>query len=333
MFHKQREDPFFRIPTPVLFAHRGGAGEEPESTPRAFRHAALVAGADVFEIDIQASKDPEIVVWHGPLLENVHNGTSLLGKTDIRDLSFRRELEGRAWVVHPDFPGELEKSPDRLLLTLEEFLNFVEILERELKEKGRPRTLHLNIELKKGHGIDREWGPLWGRLFRLLDSQPERRGIILASADQRLLSAIRGQMAGRSGRIYPTNLSYREQLTFRHLMAPTFTSLLFRAGSLIFRPEDPPEGPYAFETYYKLASKKLVENVISDKCAFHVFLTSFGLFFPPADCGKDAQLEKVLNKLLEAGVDGIMTDYPEKVERLLRKSGVRKDTGEFQATG
>lgn len=333
MFHKQREDPFFRIPTPVLFAHRGGAGEEPESTCRAFRHAALAAGVDVFEIDVQASKDPEIVVWHGPLLENVHNGTRLFGKRDIRDLTFHEELEERAWVVHPDFPGELEKSPDRLLLTLEEFLVQLELLEKELEDKGRPRTLHLNIELKKGHGIDREWNPLWDRLFRLLDSQPERRRIILASADHRLLSAIRRQMGERGGRTYPTNLSYREQLSFRHLMAPTFTSMRFTAGILFSRAEDPPEGPYLFITYYKLASKKLIKNVISDQRAFYVFLTAFGPFLPSADDRKDSELEGILHKLLKAGVDGIMTDYPCKVARLLRNSGVRKDIGEFQETG
>jgi glycerophosphoryl diester phosphodiesterase len=44
-------------------AHRGGAGLRPENTLAAFRHAVAL-GADGAELDVQLSKDGEVVVFH-----------------------------------------------------------------------------------------------------------------------------------------------------------------------------------------------------------------------------------------------------------------------------
>jgi glycerophosphoryl diester phosphodiesterase len=65
------EDPIFKIPTPILFAHRGGAAEVPESTWEAFEHAVLNAKVDLLELDVQLTDDNAIVLWHGPNLDNV----------------------------------------------------------------------------------------------------------------------------------------------------------------------------------------------------------------------------------------------------------------------
>ena len=45
------------------FAHRGGAGLYPENTLAAFRDA-VARGCDGAELDIQLSKDGEVVVFH-----------------------------------------------------------------------------------------------------------------------------------------------------------------------------------------------------------------------------------------------------------------------------
>src|SRR5689334_17395510 len=66
----RRKDPIFGLTTPILFAHRGGAKEAPESTEAGFRHA-IECGTDVLELDVQLTKDQEMVVWHGPNLNNV----------------------------------------------------------------------------------------------------------------------------------------------------------------------------------------------------------------------------------------------------------------------
>jgi len=188
-----RIDPFFGLKTPIVFAHRGGAGEVPESTEEAFRHAAIKVRVDVLEIDLQVTKDKEIVVWHGPELEIVHNGVRRLTDMDIRDMDFHKDLEGRAWVVHPEYKEKLEKLTERKLLTLEDFLGLVKTMEKELNDAGRPKMLHLNIELKPGKGkcAERAWMPVLVKMFDLLDREDPKRGIVLAGSMQEIVDAIR----------------------------------------------------------------------------------------------------------------------------------------------
>src|SRR5229473_4645360 len=50
------------MPT-LNFAHRGGAGLYPENTLAAFRDA-VARGCDGAELDVQLSKDGEVVVFH-----------------------------------------------------------------------------------------------------------------------------------------------------------------------------------------------------------------------------------------------------------------------------
>jgi glycerophosphoryl diester phosphodiesterase len=66
-----RIEPIFGLQTPLIFAHRGGAREVPESTRKGFAHAKEIAKVDVLELDVQLTKDGEFVVWHGPKLDNV----------------------------------------------------------------------------------------------------------------------------------------------------------------------------------------------------------------------------------------------------------------------
>ena len=65
-----RNDPVFGRPAPLLFAHRGGAKEAPESIQKAFEHARAVR-SDLLELDVNLTRDRKILVWHGPCLKNV----------------------------------------------------------------------------------------------------------------------------------------------------------------------------------------------------------------------------------------------------------------------
>jgi glycerophosphoryl diester phosphodiesterase len=48
------------------------------------------------------------------------------------------------------------------------------------------------------------------------------------------------------------------------------------------------------------------------------------MIFPSVDAGNEDQLKTVLKEMTEIGVDGVMTDYPEKVVRLLRSLNLRE---------
>jgi glycerophosphoryl diester phosphodiesterase len=59
---------------PLFFVHRGGAGLRPENTLEAFSHG-LSFGADAIELDIQTTRDGEIIVLHDPTVDRTTNGT------------------------------------------------------------------------------------------------------------------------------------------------------------------------------------------------------------------------------------------------------------------
>src|SRR5437868_11354418 len=54
-------------------AHRGASAYEPENTLRAFRRA-MELGADMSELDLQLSKDGELVVMHNYIVDETTNG-------------------------------------------------------------------------------------------------------------------------------------------------------------------------------------------------------------------------------------------------------------------
>jgi glycerophosphoryl diester phosphodiesterase len=55
---------------PAVIAHRGASWDEPANTLRAFRRA-IRAGADYVELDVQATRDGELVAVHDPLRDTL----------------------------------------------------------------------------------------------------------------------------------------------------------------------------------------------------------------------------------------------------------------------
>ena len=70
-------------PTPLVFAHRGGAALAPENTMEAFDRAAGL-GADGFELDVRLSRDRVVVVHHDATLDRT---------TTLRGLVSRRTAD------------------------------------------------------------------------------------------------------------------------------------------------------------------------------------------------------------------------------------------------
>jgi len=66
---------------PQLLAHRGGPVHAPENTLAAFRNAIAI-GADWLEMDVQVTKDGELVVIHDETVDRTTNGSGA-----VRDLT------------------------------------------------------------------------------------------------------------------------------------------------------------------------------------------------------------------------------------------------------
>jgi glycerophosphoryl diester phosphodiesterase len=296
-----RIDPIFKLKTPILFAHRGGVLEAPESTARAFQYALDVAKADVLELDVQLTRDGQFVVWHGPDLNNVRiEGVS--DRPADRDKDHKKiydfywaELDGKAWVADPEVKSLDEnqidlsgvpKEDDRRLLLFDVFLK-------------RFSAAPLNIELKESFKRHINEGDRKGlkdnvRAFSdILNADPGNRIKVVVSAIDEYIDEFREQ----NGKKYPTGLSTKEQL------------ILHTIGIKM-------KGR-AFETTHSrlLTTREIVDRVRKAGGATFVFLTEFGSFLPAID--KKVPSKKDIFEILDRGVDGIMTDRPQSVREIM----------------
>ena len=109
-----------------IWAHRGASAYAPENTLEAFRLAAEM-GADGVELDVQLSRDGELVVAHDETIDRVSNGTGYIKDytlAQLKELSFNR--------LFPAFK-------DARIPTL-----------KEVYELLKPGGLTVNVELKTG---------------------------------------------------------------------------------------------------------------------------------------------------------------------------------------
>ncbi len=111
---------------PLIWAHRGASAYMPENTIPAFQKA-IELGADGIELDIQLTKDGEIVVCHDELIDRTSNGTGFLKDytlEELRQFNFNK--------THP----EVKRAAIPTM--------------REVFELIKETNLTINIELKTG---------------------------------------------------------------------------------------------------------------------------------------------------------------------------------------
>ncbi len=85
----------------LIIGHRGAMGYAPENTLVSFEEG-IRRGADLLEMDVQLSKDGEVVVMHDASVERTTNG-----KGHLRELSWRKikTLDAGGWY-NPEFAEE-----------------------------------------------------------------------------------------------------------------------------------------------------------------------------------------------------------------------------------
>lgn len=112
-----------------VIAHRGYSGKYPENTLLAFQQAAKhhIAG---LELDVQLTKDREVVICHDETIDRTANGTGL-----IKDLTL-------AELKTFDFSGNHDQAPS----SAPELTQIPTL--REFCEWFKPLDIMVNIELK-----------------------------------------------------------------------------------------------------------------------------------------------------------------------------------------
>lgn len=80
--------------TPLIWAHRGASGSAPENTLVAFQRA-IELGADGIELDIQLSKDNEIVVCHDEKVDRTSDGVGFIKDytlAELKEMNFNQQF-------------------------------------------------------------------------------------------------------------------------------------------------------------------------------------------------------------------------------------------------
>ncbi len=293
LIDKVRLDPVFKtLNTPLLFAHRGGAAEAPQSTLRAFRYALEQTGTDVLELDVRMTCDRQMVVWHGPELDIVR----IVGQPDIPRFRSRRdigqytwdEIRDRGWVADPwevaRYHGDdndlssVPMEPDRRLLLLSEFLDAFRCapLNIEIKDRISPTEVDSFVALL------RDAPPC-------ADAGARKRTILVASAIDAVLRRLEKISVGEW---------------------PTSVPLLLHFAQIFRVPLPGMLGNRSLETLPCpiTAGRSVIKQMHASGGAVHPFISRFlgisGLDEDP--CVEDEKIKD----LLDRGVDGIMTDRP-----------------------
>ncbi len=228
-------------------AHRGASGSFPENTVSAFR-AAIDAGADLCELDVQLSRDGAVVVIHDDTVERTTDG-----KGEVAELTLAELKRLDAGVKFKGGPFKGAQIP-----TLDEVFSVT---------SGK---CGLNIELKAG-GLEHQVAQIMQARNALGDS-------IVSSFNWEYLKKI-------------------QQLHFN-----------IRVGLLAEeKPVDLVMNAVAMRAY---SINPRWDMVTSDLCkAAH----ERGLKLYTWTVDADSRMRA----LIESGVDGIMTNYPERLRTVV----------------
>jgi glycerophosphoryl diester phosphodiesterase len=239
----------------LRIAHRGASGSAPEHTRAAFMRA-LDIGVDMIELDVQLSRDEELVVVHDFELERTTNGRGPVRSHDWADL---KTLDAGSWFA-AEFAGQR-------MLTLSEVVDIVD-------ERAR-----LNVEVKPTAGDERI---LADKLVGLLERRGKLASTVVSCFDFDVLREIR---------------SADEKLKIGLLTHdPDFTRVWRVARELEARSVHP---------HWALLTPEVLSRARDEGLEVLVWTVN--------------EID-IMSALVDQGVDGIISDYPERFSKVGRTS-------------
>lgn len=237
----------------INIAHRGASGYAPENTIAAY-DLAVKMKSDYFEVDVQRSKDGELVILHDTTVDRTTNGTGKVGDLTLAEL---KSLDAGSWFS-PRFQGE--EIP-----TLEEILD---------RYKGKRSGIL--IELKNPElypGIEKQ----------LADLLKKKR------------------MHKRTGKVIVQSFNHESIQAYHQIQPSVPVGVLISYTQYKDGVSDEQIDAFASYAQYFNPNKSLVDSDLVKR------VHQRGLkIFPYTIQDKEAA-----DRLIKAGVDGIITDYPE----------------------
>jgi len=154
--------------SPLLIAHRGGAGVWPENTLFAFQHAADL-GVDVLEMDVHLTADDNLVVIHDADVKRTTNGSGPVASMTVAQL---QQLDAAYNFSPDDGATHPYRGQGITIPTLDQILDtFPHIL--------------INIEIKNDDVHAAE------RLSQIIDAHHAQNHVIVASFHEKPLARFR----------------------------------------------------------------------------------------------------------------------------------------------
>lgn len=158
--------PYFDIPRPHLFGHRGASAEAPENTLPAFTRA-IERGVRYLELDCHATRDGEIVVLHDAELERTTDGQGRVSELSFSEL----ERLDAGYHFSPDGHSHPYRSCGVRVPRFSEVLS------------AFPGA-HLNLEVKQAEPSIAE------RVIGLVRAANASRRVLLAAEEEPVLAEI-----------------------------------------------------------------------------------------------------------------------------------------------
>ena len=232
-----------------VFAHRGASGYAPENTLAAFDLARRL-GADGVELDLQMTKDGELVVIHDETVDRTTDGSGW-----VKDLTCREIKALNASMGSPDYPDE--KVP-----TLSEVFDLL-----------ADSPLAIDIEIKDCLVI---YPGIVEKLLKTIDQRDWEYRITISSFNHITLAHI------------------------RQIGSLAYTGVVFQ--DMLYEPWNYAHQLWATALHPHYQYVDYVPNLIEESrnCLLEINVWTVN---EAAD----------IDRMLAWGVDGIITDYPDRV--------------------
>ena len=272
-------------PTIDVQGHRGCRGLRPENTIPAFIHA-LELGVTTLELDVVVSQDQQLVVSHEPFLSStICTGPDGEAIADVQEEQYNLYQMPYAQIRrcdcgsqgHPRFPEQQAVAAPKPRL-----VEVIDAVEQYLHSHNRP-LVQYNIETKSTPTGDGVFHPAPKKFVELLVAVLKEKGIeeraIVQSFDVRTLQKAR--------RMAP---ELRQALLVENLR-----SVQENIDALGHVPE-------VYSPDFRLVNKKLRD-----------YTRQQGIKLIPWTVNEP----KDIQKMLDLNVDGIISDYPDRVLKLV----------------
>lgn len=247
----------------IVIAHRGASADAPENTMAAIKKA-MAMGVDMVEIDVQLTKDKQVVLMHDLTVDRTTNG-----KGRVRDLRFDeiRKLDAGSWFSS-DFKGE--KVP-----TLEEVIETINGKCKLLIEVKRVKTKKPEIEAK---------------IIQLIDKYNAQNWCVVQSFETEVVKNIQA---------LDTSIECHKLVTMNISVLPLHLDSRIKTGTI-----------YKYKTvqsinpYFKMLNKRKVDKIHSRGQKIITWTVNE---------------KEDMKRMIDMGVDGIITNYPDRLIELLNK--------------